>query len=253
MDILYLDCVSGISGNMFLGALVDIGLDIELIKKELRKLPLEGYEIKISKTEKKGIACTYLDVDIDWNYFSEEKRKEQSFPKDIYRTLEESGLSPYVKKNAIEAFEKNILTKSKIFNVPENEIHFNSIELMDTYIDITGAAIAIEQLHPKKIQASTVHVGSGHFNSRHGTRIITDPIVLDLFQSRNIPIISTDIRGQLVTITGACILTQFVDEFCPMNFSVKNIGYGCGSSDFKIPNVLRIIEGEENLFKGKFN
>lgn len=252
MDILYLDLLSGISGNMFLGALVDLGFDINIVKKEIEKLPLEGYKIELSSAIKKGISCTYLDVNIDWPSFSSEKKKEQSFPKDIYKTLEESNLSPYVKKNALEAFQRNISSKAKIFDVPEDEIHFNTIELIDTYIDIVGAAAAIESLAPKKIIASTVHVGTGHFKSRHGTRIIPDPIVMEIFRSRNIPIHSTEIRGQLVTITGACILAQFASEFSPMNFSVKNIGYGCGSSYFEIPNVLRVIEGVERKTKNKF-
>ena len=251
MDILYLDPISGISGNMFLGALVDLGFDINIIKKELQKLPLEGYTIDIAPAVKRGISCTYLDVSIDWDYFTKEKRMEKTFPKDIFKTLEESSLSPFVKQNAIEAFEKNISTKAQIYNAKKEDIHFNSIELIDTYIDIIGASVAVENISPKKIQSSSVHVGTGHFKSRHGIRVIPDPIVLEIFKSRNIPIYSTDIRGQLVTITGACILAQFVDEFCPMNFSVKNIGYGCGSSDFEIPNVLRIIEGE-TISKNKF-
>lgn len=252
MDILYLDTLSGISGNMFLGALIDLGFDINILKKELAKLPLEGYTIEIAPAVKKGISCTFLDVNIDWEYFSVKKRTEQTFAEDIFNTLNKSDLSHFVKQNAIEAFEKNITAKAKIFGTSKDKIHFNSVELIDTYIDIVGACTAVESLSPKKIQASAVHVGTGHFKSRHGTRIIPDPVVLEIFKIRNIPIHSTDIRGQLVTITGACILAQLVDEFCPMNFEVKNIGYGCGSSDFAIPNVLRVIEGTQLQSKNKF-
>lgn len=252
MNILYLDCLSGISGNMFLGALVDMGLDMDIIQKNLDKLNLEGYRIEIIPTVKRGISCTYLDVEIDWDYFSPEKRKEYTYPEEIYKKIRESTLSDFVKENSLETFQRIIKAKSKIFKAPEKEIHSNSIEMIDSYVDIIGAAVAIEYLNPDKIHASAVHDGTGHFKSRHGIKIIPDPVVLEIFSQSKVPIHSTEIRGQLVTITGAAILSQFVEEFTGMNFSIEKIGYGCGRSDFEIPNVLRVIEGREVKRRSKF-
>ncbi|KXG78407.1 hypothetical protein AN618_04740 [Fervidicola ferrireducens] len=241
MKLLYLDCFSGISGDMFLGALLDLGIDERDFIAELKKLPLSGYEIEIKKALKKGIAGT--DVCIK----SSEHHPHRGL-KEIYDIIDKSALKPEVKKISKEAFLKLARAEGKIHGKAPEEIHFHEVGAVDSIVDIVGSCILMDILKPDLVVSSPVNVGSGTIECAHGVLPVPAPATLELL--KGVPVYARGEEGELTTPTGALLLSVFVSRFGPMPEGItKKVGYGLGKKDRKNPNVLRAVlmevEGED--------
>jgi len=231
--ILYLDCFSGISGDMFLGAMLDLGLDIDEFLNELNKIPIADYEIDIKKSIKGGITGT--DVDI-----STKEHHPHRGLKDIYEIIDKSSLKPEVKEKSKAAFHKLAMVEGGIHGKSPEEIHFHEVGAVDSIIDIIGACILMDMLNPSKVYSSSVNVGYGTVKCAHGILPVPAPAALELL--KGIPVYSGEEEGENTTPTGALILTMFVDEFRTLPSSItQKTGYGLGKAERKSPNVLRTL------------
>lgn len=279
MRILYYDCFSGISGDMNLGALVDIGVEREYLTNELLKLNISGYEISIKRDVKNGISGTKVDVILEDNYIHDERHNynqnhnhdhhhnhghehqhednhihihtatnhhEHRNFRDIENIIESSSLNENVKNISLRIFEKVAEAEAKVHNKSIEEVHFHEVGAVDSIVDIVGAAICIDYLKVDKIKCSTIEVGSGFVKCAHGLLPVPAPATAEILKDKPI---KANISFEATTPTGAAILAYAVDEFTDSkNFSIKKIGYGIGTKDNKdVPNILRVFIGEENL------
>jgi hypothetical protein len=245
LKILYFDCFSGISGDMILGAMLDAGIDEGLLRRELAKLPIDGYELQITKKQKNGITGT--DVDVVLHHHEHEAgnhHHEHRNLHDIEHIIDASALDDDIKQTAKGIFMRLAQAEAHIHGTSLDQIHFHEVGAVDSIIDITGAAICFHALKPDAVYASPLNVGSGFVKCQHGLLPVPAPAALELL--RGVPIYSTDIAAELVTPTGAAVLSHICRQFGPMPLmNVERIGYGLGKRDLDIPNALRIIVGEQ--------
>jgi len=239
MKIAYFDCFSGISGDMTVGALLDAGLEIETLEKELNKLGLSGYQLEVNKVVKKGISATQFKVKI------KEEGVERRF-KDILDILEKSKLDEEIKKETEKIFFNIAQAESKIHRKDIDKIHFHEIGGLDSIIDITSAVIGIKTLEIEEIYSSTLPVGRGFVKCAHGVIPVPAPATLELL--KNIPIYSGGIESEMITPTGAGIIGTLAKSFGERPLmKIERIGYGAGEKEFTIPNLLRVSIGEKIL------
>jgi hypothetical protein len=239
MKIAYFDCFSGISGDMTVGALLDAGLKIETLEKELKKLGLSGYQLEVNKVVKKGISATRFKVKI------KEEGVERRF-KDILTILEESKLDGEIKKETIKIFFNIAQVESKIHQKDIDKIHFHEIGGLDSIIDITSAVIGIKTLRIEEIHSSALPVGKGFVKCAHGVIPVPAPATLELL--KNIPTYNGGIESEMITPTGAAIISTLAKSFGERPLmKIERIGYGAGEKEFTIPNLLRVSIGEKIL------
>jgi len=239
MKIAYFDCFSGISGDMTVGALLDAGLKIETLEKELKKLGLSGYQLEVSKVAKKGISATRFKVKI------EEEGVERRL-KDILTIFEKSKLDEEIKKETKKIFLNIAQAESKIHQKDIDKIHFHEIGGLDSIIDITSAVIGIKTLGIEEIHSSALPMGKGFIKCAHGVIPIPAPATLELL--KNIPTYSGGIESEMITPTGAAIISTLAKSFGERPLmKIERIGYGAGEKEFTIPNLLRVSIGEKIL------
>ena len=242
MKIAYFDCFSGISGDMTVGALLDAGLEIETLEKELNKLGLSGYQLEVNKVVKKGISATQFKVKI------KEEGVERRF-KDILDIFEKSKLNEEIKKETKKIFFNIAQAESKIHRKDIDRIHFHEIGGLDSIIDITSAVIGIKTLGIEEIYSSALPVGKGFVKCAHGLIPVPAPATLELL--KNIPIYSGGIESEMITPTGAAIISTLAKNFGERPLmKIERIGYGAGEKEFAIPNLLRVSIGEKVLNDG---
>lgn len=276
MRVLYYDCFCGISGDMNLGALIDLGVDKEYLLNEISKLNLNAeYEIKIEKALKNGIGGTKVDVILknhhhehvesqslhehqhthDHNHDDNSKHENSHSHEHHHRNLKDiediingSSLKENVKKLSIEIFMKVAKAEALVHKKPLYEVHFHEVGAIDSIIDIVGAAICLDYLKVDKILASSVQVGGGFVKCAHGVIPVPAPATVEIL--KNIPIKSGVVQFETTTPTGAAILAANVDEFIDkIDFSIEKIGYGVGHRDLEIPNVLRVYLGKTKTYE----
>ena len=254
MKILYFDCSSGISGNMTIGALLEIVDDEKYLLNELKKLNIDGYEIKISKKVKNGITGTHVDVLLE--HEDHHKHKEHNHENehthhhehrnlsDVNKIIDNSTLNDEVKKLAKKIFLRVAKAESKVHNKPLEEVHFHEVGAIDSIIDIVGIAILINKINPDKIVSSTVNDGYGFIECAHGKMAVPVPATSEIFSNSNVKFRQIEIDTELVTPTGAAIIAELVTEFMPLpEMRIEKIGWGSGSKDLQIPNVLKVYYG----------
>ncbi|MGM0876797.1 MAG: nickel pincer cofactor biosynthesis protein LarC [Bacillota bacterium] len=245
MKTLYFDCFSGISGDMTIGALIDMGGDPHILQKELTKLNIETeYNLKWEKVVKKGVSATKFDVILTQHEAShDDHHHHHRHYSDIVEMINNADLHENVTAMALNIFEKIGRAEAKIHNMPFEKVHFHEVGAVDSIIDIVGTCILIDSLGISQIVSSPVPVGNGRIRIAHGLYPVPAPATLEVL--KGIPIHRTDIKGELTTPTGAGILSALVNEFGTMpSFIVEAIGYGAGTKDFPDhPNVLRVILG----------
>jgi len=245
MKIVYFDCFSGISGDMTLGALVDLGLDPDLLKGELSKLKLEGYQLSFSKTDKHSIAGTKAHVELTHNHNHDHNHDHHHgrHLSEIRQLIEDSDLSDDVKVKAISIFVRLGEAEAKVHDTTIEEVHFHEVGAVDSIVDIVGAAIGISAMGIEKIYSSPLSLGTGLTKSSHGIIPIPVPATMELL--KGVPVRQTEIKGELVTPTGAAIITTLSKGFGPMpEMVVDKIGYGAGTKDLaEQPNLLRVSLG----------
>lgn len=237
MSTAYFDCFSGISGNMILGALIDLGLDPDHLVSELKKLNLSDYEIKTQVVTKNGIKGMYVEVAVGDDI-------HHRHLKDIYDIMDGSDLSDRVQTVAKHIFLKIAEAESRVHHKSVDEIHFHEVGATDAVIDVVGALIGLETLGINRIVCSRLPLGCGFIHSAHGKIPLPSPATSEIV--KGLPVYSFGATNELVTPTGAAIVSVVADsfgEFPPM--TISKIGYGAGTYDLEHPNLLRVFVGEE--------
>lgn len=239
MKIAYLDCFSGISGDMFLGALLDAGLELEELSKALGTLPLDGYGLEMKQEKRGSLFGTQFMVKVD-----KDKQVHRGL-KDIVKIIQAGGLSKEVQNRSIQIFESIAQEEGKIHKCPPDEVHFHEVGAVDSIIDIVGSVFGIEYLGIASISASSLPLGSGFVETRHGRIPIPAPATIALL--KGIPVYDSGIQYELVTPTGAALVKALASSFGSMPaMTVERVGYGVGSRDLPDrPNLLRLIVGHD--------
>jgi uncharacterized protein (TIGR00299 family) protein len=237
MKILYFDCPMGISGDMCLGSLIDLGVDLRLILRGLKCLGLKGFEVKVRKEERHSISATSFRV------VCGDSRKHRSFGH-IKDMIGRSPLKDEVKGLSIDIFRTIAKAEGKIHGVPPLEVHFHEIGALDSIVDIVGASIAIDSLGIEMFCSSPIPLGSGWVSTMHGTLPIPAPATLEIL--KGVPIGASDAPFELTTPTGAAIIKTLSRAYGAMPpMAVEGIGYGAGKKDFRErANVARVVLGE---------
>ena len=235
MKAIYLDIFSGISGDMFLGALIDLGAQVETIKQALSSLNI-SFDIKVHRERQlvPGINVEVLSYD-----------KIGRTVSDIVQLIKKSTLDDWIKKTSSEVFRRIGDVETKIHGNKNVQLH--EIGMIDSIVDIVGVVTAIKQLNIKKIFSSPISLGRGYIDSHHGQLAVPVPATIELV--RGMPVYFTNIQNELVTPTGAGLLSVLVDEFIYPSFIVDKVGYGMGKRTLPQPNVLRVIMGSYNTIK----
>lgn len=249
MKTLYFDCSSGISGNMTIGALLEIIGDEKFLLNEISKLKIDGYKIEISKKLKNGITGTYVDVILEDEHHHGHEHKhhhEHRNLNDINKIIDESLLDNKTKDLAKRIFLRVAKAESKVHNKSLDEVHFHEVGAIDSIIDIVGTAILVNKINPDKIISSIVNDGYGFIECAHGTMSVPVPATSEIFASSEVKFRQIDIDTELVTPTGAAIIAELSENFTVLPaMKVEKIGWGAGYKDLKIPNVLKVYLGIE--------
>ncbi|MDL1964241.1 MAG: nickel pincer cofactor biosynthesis protein LarC [Deltaproteobacteria bacterium] len=232
----YFDCFCGISGDMTLGAFIDIGVPLSWLKDSLEKLPLKDFDISVESIFRNGIKAQSVNVLTKDNL----KSRHYSEIKDL---VQNSPLSQKVKQKSLEIFERLATAESEIHGQPKEKVHFHETGGIDAIVDIAGTALCLEYLSIKKVIASRIPLGTGFVSCQHGTLPVPAPATISIL--KGVPVYGTEIPHELVTPTGAAIITSLADSFENIpDMIVKKTGYGAGKRNLKtIPNLLRIIIG----------
>jgi uncharacterized protein (TIGR00299 family) protein len=243
MRLFYFDCFAGASGDMIIGAMLDLGLDLEELKTQISRLNLGGYHLSAHKVIKSGLSATKFDVKLE-----PQSQPHRTF-KDIRNLIEEADLSDVVKKDSTKIFRRLAEAEAEAHGKPIDEIHFHEVGALDSIIDIVGTCIGFASLGAEQFLCSPLRVGHGTVQAQHGTLPIPAPGTAALL--KDVPVYSGDLEGEFLTPTGAAILTTFC-TFGPMPASVfQKTGYGAGSRDHKgLANVLRITVAETDSSAG---
>ena len=253
MKVLYFDCSSVISGNMTLGALLEIVGDDNYLLDEIKKLNIDGYKIEISKKVKNGITGTHVDVILEHQHEEhhhehEHHHHEHRNLNDVYSVIENSSIDEKSKELAKRIFLRVAKAESKVHNKPLEEVHFHEVGAIDSIIDIVGTAILINKINPDKIISSIVNDGHGFIECAHGTMSVPVPATSEIFANSNVKFRQIDIDTELVTPTGAAIIAELAEEFTNLPaMTTEKIGWGAGSKDLKIPNVLKVYYGDKDV------
>jgi uncharacterized protein (TIGR00299 family) protein len=236
MKTIYLDGGSGISGNMFLGGLLDLGLPEPFLKQELARLPLTLPKITIQRVNRKGIQAVHFEV----QEIHEHQHRHFS---DISKIILEAGFKPKVAENILQVFTHLAKAEAKIHGVTIDEVHFHEVGALDAIVDIVGACIGLEYFGIQSLMVSPLRVGFGTITCAHGELPLPAPATVELL--KKFTVFGGDLAGEWTTPTGAAIITTFgtgIGSMPPLR--VEQAGYGAGTRDCSIPNVVRLIIGE---------
>ena len=247
MKVLYYDCFMGISGDMNLAAMIDIGVDKDHLVTELKKLQInDEFEIQVSGQQKNGITGTKVDVVLKHEHAHHHEHGHHTphrHYEDIKKMIETSELSDFVKKRSIETFDKIAVAEAKIHGTTVNKVHFHEVGATDSIVDIVGNAICIEFLNPDLVISSPVQLGGGFVKCDHGTFPVPAPATAEIL--KEIPVKTGLVDGETTTPTGAAIIVSNASRIMDQaDFIITKIGYGLGTKEFEVPNVLRIMLGE---------
>lgn len=275
MQTLYLDVFSGISGDMFLGALLDLGVDFRELERGLRRLKLEGYHLHVARGSKASIAGTKFDVHLEIEHghhhdhahgagceagcthdhshnhphshdgagdHDHDHGDSRDFAA-IRQLIQASSLSDWVKDRSLAVFHRIAVAEGKIHGVPPEQVHFHEVGAVDSIVDIVGACLALELLGKPRVLAAPVVEGTGWVRCAHGRFPVPTAATLEILGARGIPVTQCEEPHELVTPTGAALLAEFAESFAPMSGLVaRKVGYGLGTRDNRTrPNVLRAV------------
>jgi len=239
MKIGYLDCFSGISGDMTVGALLSAGASLDVLRHELQKIDLSGYEIDAKQVVRNGITAIKADVIVSG------KQSAHRHLTEIRRMIGESGLSSTVKENALRIFTVIGEAEAHVHNLPIDKVHFHEVGAVDSIIDIVGTSICLDLLGISRVYSSPVRLGNGgQVKTDHGILPTPTPATVEIL--RDYPTVLTDIPEELTTPTGAGIIRGLSHGTLVMErLRLSSIGYGAGTKEFpRLPNLLRAMVGE---------
>jgi pyridinium-3,5-bisthiocarboxylic acid mononucleotide nickel chelatase len=233
----YLDCSSGISGDMFLAALLDAGVEFGRLAEALKKLPLGAYEFRQSRVMRRGLAANQVEIEAP----GEQPHRHL---KDIEALLGGAPLPEAAKQAALRVFRRLGEVEARLHKVSIEKIHFHEVGAVDAILDIAGVCLGFEMLGHPRLACSPLDVGGGRVEAAHGSLPVPAPATAELL--RGVPIYSSGAEGELVTPTGAALVMELASEFGPMpRMMVERIGYGAGSKDYAShPNLARLFVGE---------
>lgn len=238
MKVLYFDCFAGISGDMTLGAFLDIGADPAHLERELARLGVPGFHLEIEKTQKRGIIGTKCHVVMDRH-----EHAHRHFG-DIVKIIESSGLDEAVKKTAIAIFRRVAEAEGKVHGVPMEQVHFHEVGAVDSIVDIVGAAICFHDIAPDVVYGSAVNAGQGFVKCAHGLLPVPAPATAEIIGKTDFPIYAKGVDGESATPTGMAILAELASYSAGFpQMAVDTVGYGFGDREFEILNGLRLFVG----------
>lgn len=237
MKTLYFDCFAGVSGDMILGALVAAGADARALSERLQLLDVSNFDVTFHTTDRSGISAMRAVV-------KTEDESHQRHLSTILKIIARARLSDGVRSRASRIFTRLAEAEGSVHNIPPEQVHFHEVGAMDAIIDVVGACIGFELLGVERFVSSPLHVGNGTVEMAHGRFPVPAPAVAELL--RDIPVYATDIEGELVTPTGAAIISTICTEFGPLPaMRVSAAGYGAGARAYeRFPNALRVFVGE---------
>jgi len=237
MRIAYFDCFSGASGDMLLGALLAAGLSEAALRGELGKLGLSDYELTVRQVQQKGMAATKVDI-------ASTGPNGHRHLADICRIIDRSNLDPVVKQRARQVFNRLAAAEAKVHGIAVEKVHFHEVGAVDAIVDVVGSVAGLHLLDVNRVVCSTLPVGSGTVVCEHGVLPVPAPATAELLVG--VPLADCDEPGELLTPTGAAILTTLADAYGPCPPMVlKATGCGAGSREGRArPNLLRLLIGE---------
>ncbi len=263
MKTLYLDIFSGISGDMFLGAMIDLGVDFAALENELKKLQVDGYRLHSARKQKANIDGVKFDVELllmpisnpaaglspAVHDHSHEHARDFAQIKEL---IQASDLSDWVKEKSIAVFHRVAVAEGKVHGMPPEDVHFHEVGAVDSIVDIIGACIALEMLGRPRVLSAPVVEGTGWVLCAHGRFPVPTAATLEILGARGVAVTQCEEQSELVTPTGAALLAEFAESFEGMQGLIPDkIGYGLGTRDCKTrPNVLRACLGESNASDG---
>jgi uncharacterized protein (TIGR00299 family) protein len=237
MKTLYFDCFAGASGDMILGAAVAAGVDPNHQREQLSLLPVSGFSLDVETVNRAGLSATYARVE------TAHEHSHRSLT-NIKQIIHGSDLADVVKQRAVQIFTRLAEAEARVHNEPVDHVHFHEVGALDAIVDVVGAAICFDALKIERFVCSPLHVGSGMVKMAHGHFPIPPPAVAELL--KGVPFYATEIKGELLTPTGAAIITTVCTEYGPIpQMTSEATGYGAGTREYPdFPNVLRVILGE---------
>jgi len=235
--IAYFDCFSGISGDMTLGAFIDLGVPVTWLQENLAGIPLSGFDLSVKSLLRHGIQAKRVEVRVDADGPSRDY-------KTIASMIKKSPLTSSIKQQSFEIFEKIADAEALIHECPKENVHFHEVGGVDAIVDIVGTALCVDYLGIRKVIASPIPLGKGFISCSHGTLPVPAPATLGIL--KGVPVYGTNISHELVTPTGAAIIVTLAESFESIpEMIIEKTGYGAGERDLNsIPNVLRIITGK---------
>ena len=238
MRAVYFDCFAGASGDMIVGALLDLGLDLEALNRALASLNVKGFGLRAERVKRCGIAATKFHVDID------QATQPDRRLANIRSIIEASSISQLAKTRSIAAFELIARVEARVHGTTTEEVHFHEVGAVDSIVDIVAAMVGVEILELDEFVSSPLRLGRGMVKTSHGVLPVPAPATALLVEG--ISAYAGDLEGEFLTPTGAAILKTLCCSFGSMpRMNVKSVGYGAGSREFEgFPNTLRLIAGE---------
>jgi uncharacterized protein (TIGR00299 family) protein len=243
--VLYFDCFAGAAGDMILGSLLDAGLPFDELKRALGSLAVEGWEVSVDRVVKTGITATKFRVHEHAHaHAGDGPHHAHHHLKHIFAAIERSALSDAGKARATRMFRRLGEVEASIHGTTMEKVHLHEVGALDSIIDIVGAVFALEWFAADKVVVSPINVGGGMVTSAHGVFPVPAPATVALLKGA--PVYSSGIQSELLTPTGALILTEYATEFGPVPLmTIDRVGYGAGDRELKeTPNVVRVLIGE---------
>lgn len=238
MKTAYFDCIAGASGDMLLGALIDAGLPAADLEAELAKLHLDDFHLHVGKVAKNAFTATKVDVHVH-------DHAPERHLRDIREVVEQSDVSDNVKQRALRVFTRICEEEAAIHGMSVDDVHLHEVGGVDAIVDVVGVLAGIELMGIEKIAVSPLPMGRGFIKGAHGQIPLPAPATLGLLKGA--PIVGSPINVEFVTPTGAALLMELADTWGPIPaMNLQKVGYGAGTRDLEIPNVLRILLGDSS-------
>ncbi|MFZ6031434.1 MAG: nickel pincer cofactor biosynthesis protein LarC [Chloroflexota bacterium] len=243
MKIAYFDCIAGASGDMILGALVDTGVPFATLQARLAALKLDEFELKAEKVVKNGFSATKVDVIVHEHHHHGTAHHHGRHLSDIEALIRQSALDASIQERAMDMFRRLAEAEAGIHNAPVEKVHLHEVGGVDTIVDVTGALIGLAELGVEQVHVSPLPLGRGFVHGAHGQIPLPAPATVALL--KGVPVTGSEIEKELVTPTGAVILSTLAAGFGPIPaMHLEAVGYGAGGRDLPIPNVIRLLLGE---------